>query len=94
MVELKPSPGQSTLPTPNSTKSFWHSEPSEKLIGHCTTPELPAQADVVVIGSGISGSMAARELVLEGGGLDVVMIEAREACWGATGRVGLFIFVF
>lgn len=42
---------------------------------------------MVVIGSGITGAFAARELVLKGGGLDVVMIEAREACWGATGRV-------
>lgn len=85
MVLLKAS--QSTLPTPNSTKSFWHSEPSEKLLGHRTTAELPTKADVVVIGSGITGSFAARELVLKGGGLDVVMVEAREACWGATGRV-------
>lgn len=57
-------------------------------MGHRTTAELPKTADVVVVGSGITGSFAARELVLRGGdGLDVVVVEAREACWGATGRV-------
>ncbi|KAK5992320.1 putative oxidoreductase OrdL-like protein [Cladobotryum mycophilum] len=78
--------GQAGLPTPQSTKSFWHSDPSHVLLGHRTTKDLPVTADVVVIGSGISGSFAARELVA--GGKAVVMLEAREACWGATGRNG------
>ncbi|KAF4464001.1 fad dependent oxidoreductase [Fusarium albosuccineum] len=69
-----------------STKSYWHREPSEKLLGHRTTAELPATADVVVVGSGITGAFAARELI--GGGKKVVLLEAREACWGATGRNG------
>jgi lysine/ornithine N-monooxygenase len=85
------SPGQATLPTPNSTKSFWHSEPSQTLLGHRTTSSLPKQADVVIIGSGISGASAAYHLNQDAYGkeLDIVMLEAREACWGATGRVGL-----
>lgn len=84
-------PGQSTLPTPNSTASFWHLEPSEILLGHRTTPELPTVADVVVIGSGISGASAAHFLSEDavGRSLNVVMLEAREACWGATGRVSI-----
>ncbi|KAJ3564493.1 hypothetical protein NPX13_g7821 [Xylaria arbuscula] len=73
------------LPTPNSTHSYWHRDPSKKLLGHRTTEDLPSTADVVVIGSGICGAFAARELVA--GGRSVVMLEAREACWGATGRV-------
>ncbi|CAM1500801.1 Fc.00g099630.m01.CDS01 [Cosmosporella sp. VM-42] len=77
---------QSNLPTPESTKSYWHQQPSEKLLGHRSTPDLPATADVVVVGSGITGAFAARELV--NGGRSVVMLEAREACWGATGRNG------
>ncbi|KAI1113694.1 FAD dependent oxidoreductase [Nemania sp. NC0429] len=75
------------LPTPESTHSYWHREPSATLLGHRTTQDLPATADVVVVGSGISGAFAARELVA-GGRRRVVMLEAREACWGATGRNG------
>ena len=78
---------QAELPTPNSTHSYWHRDPSGKLLGHHTTKDLPPTADVVVIGSGITGAFAARELVA--GGRGVVMLEAREACWGATGRVSL-----
>lgn len=82
-------PGQSGLPCPNPTKSFWHSEPSKILLGHRTTAELPSKTDVVIIGSGISGVCAAHYLREDarGKGLNVVMLEAREACWGATGRV-------
>lgn len=76
---------QSDLPSQESTKSYWHQEPSKKLLGYRSTAELPPTADVVVVGSGITGSFAARELVK--GGRSVVMLEAREACWGATGRV-------
>jgi hypothetical protein len=85
------SSGNATLPTPNSTKSFWHSEPSTVLLGHRTTPSLPTRADVVIIGSGISGASAAFHLREEYHcqNLNVVMLEAREACWGATGRVSV-----
>lgn len=82
-------PGQSSLPTPISTKAFWHSEPSKILLGHRTTPLVPSEADIVIIGSGISGASAAHFLCQdeEGKKSSVVMLEAREACWGATGRV-------
>lgn len=82
--------GQASLPTANSTKSFWHSDPSKILLGHRTTASLPTETDVVIIGSGISGSSAAHFLRQDARGKDVriVMLEAREACWGATGRVG------
>ncbi|KAL6718735.1 hypothetical protein ACLMJK_002969 [Lecanora helva] len=79
-----------SLPTPNSTASFWHSEPSEFLHGHRTTTELPADADIVIVGSGITGASAARFLTEDerAEGLSIVMLDAREACWGATGRNG------
>ncbi|KAK8185199.1 FAD dependent oxidoreductase-like protein [Phyllosticta capitalensis] len=78
------------LPVPNSTKSFWHSEPNQFLLGHRTTEDLPAEADVVIIGSGITGTSAARFLAEDdrAKGRSVVLLEAREACWGATGRNG------
>lgn len=80
--------GQSGLPSPNPTESYWHKEPSQKLLGHRTTEDLPEAADIVIIGSGITGAFAARFLK-HGNAKDskVVMLEAREACWGATGRV-------
>ncbi|KAF2757723.1 FAD dependent oxidoreductase-like protein [Pseudovirgaria hyperparasitica] len=80
----------SGLPVPNPSSSFWHSEPNEFLIGHRTTPELPAHADVVIVGSGITGASVARYLNedVRMKGKTTVMLEAREACWGATGRNG------
>lgn len=82
-------PGQSSLPTPNPTQAFWHREFSEVLLDHRTTASVPAEADVVIVGSGIAGASAAHFLCQdeEGKKLSVVMLEARQACWGATGRV-------
>ncbi|XP_044717172.1 FAD dependent oxidoreductase domain-containing protein [Hirsutella rhossiliensis] len=78
--------GQAELPTTRSTPSYWHREPSRRLLGHRTTARVPAEADVVVVGSGITGAFAARRLAEAGRA--VLMLEAREACWGATGRNG------
>jgi hypothetical protein len=77
----------SALPTPESSKSFWHSEPDEFLLGYRSTPELPDNVDVVIVGSGITGANAARFLTESGKELSIAVIEAREVCWGATGRV-------
>ncbi|GME46321.1 FAD dependent oxidoreductase [Neofusicoccum parvum] len=78
------------LPVPNSSASFWHSEPNAFLLGHRTTPDLPAEADIVIVGSGITGTSAARFLAEDAraNGKSIVLLEAREACWGATGRNG------
>lgn len=82
---------RSSLPTPMSTNSFWHSEPNNFLIGHRTTADLPPEADVVIVGSGITGASAARFLAEDerARGKRLVLLEAREACWGATGRVSV-----
>ena len=79
-----------SLPTEQSTASFWHSEPSDFLWGHQTTSDLPETADIVIVGSGITGSSTARFLCEDARAkkLSIVMLEAREACWGATGRNG------
>ncbi|KAK6440540.1 hypothetical protein LTR95_003229 [Oleoguttula sp. CCFEE 5521] len=80
-------------PHETSSISFWHSEPSPLLLGHRSTRHLPEKVDVVVIGSGLTGTSATRHLLRPTGShsnakLDVLMLEAREACWGATGRNG------
>jgi hypothetical protein len=90
--------GCAPLPTPESTASYWHKEPSKILLNHRTTKDLPPVVDVVVVGSGIVGAFAAWRLLQDGQGgelsgarrnvQNVLMLEAREACWGATGRVG------
>ncbi|KAK3944955.1 FAD dependent oxidoreductase [Diplogelasinospora grovesii] len=83
------------LPSPadQATRSYWHKEPSERLLGHRTTADLPATADTVIVGSGITGAFAAHFLLnsskedAAAGGV-MMMLEAREVCWGATGRNG------
>lgn len=78
------------LPSQRASASFWHIEP--KLLGHRTTEHLPQQTDIVVIGSGISGASVAHHVLEESNGegsekkKNVLVLEAREVCWGATGR--------
>lgn len=80
-------PGQADLPSTKSTASYWHREPSAALLGQRTTSALPPTADIVVIGSGITGAFATKELLERQAGKTVLLLEAREICWGATGRV-------
>jgi len=83
---LNISPG---LPVNNPSRSFWMHPPSP-IAKHCS--ELPEYADFVVIGSGITGTSVVRRLLhgcKEAGAVEnvrVVMLEARDACSGATGR--------
>ncbi|OPB45576.1 hypothetical protein A0O28_0077860 [Trichoderma guizhouense] len=76
------------LPVDNPSQPYWLSEPSEILLGYRTTKDLPQTTDVLIIGSGITGAFAAHFLKQKAPNLNVVMLEAREACWGATGRNG------
>ncbi|TKA69808.1 hypothetical protein B0A49_05857 [Cryomyces minteri] len=87
---MSPKNGRATLPTPNPSFSFWHTEPSPLLLRHRSTRDLPPYADVVIVGSGITGAAAAYHLAHDerAKGMSVLMLEAREACWGATGRNG------
>ncbi|KAK6501917.1 hypothetical protein TWF481_009736 [Arthrobotrys musiformis] len=73
------------IPSEESTSSFWLKQPDEFLLGHRTTAELPTEADIVIIGSGIAGAQTARYLSEQDGGAwvkgrKIVMLEAREAC--------------
>jgi FAD dependent oxidoreductase len=79
-----------TLPRPNPTISSWQ-DPPDAIADLRSTPELPEAADVVIIGSGISGATIAFRLMntLQRPE-NVVMLEARQACSGATGRNGWY----
>ncbi|KAJ7328488.1 nucleotide-binding domain-containing protein [Mycena albidolilacea] len=76
------------LPGPNPSRSYW-SEPLSPLDARPKNPPLPEYADVVIIGSGITGTAVARTLLDSSEEpLRVVMLEARDVCSGATGRNG------
>lgn len=77
-------------PVPGSTESFWRTDLDE-LDSHRSTPDLPAETDVVIIGAGFSGASLAYYLYDDNPDPpSVVILEAREACSGATGRNGSF----
>jgi len=87
---LRQSPG---LPVPNPSSPYW-TDPHAPISRRNADPgvPLPEYADIVIIGSGITGTSFARALLDEKTGRDdekpmrVVMLEARDACSGATGR--------
>lgn len=76
------------FPVPNSTTPFWRTDLDE-LDNHRTTSELPPEADIVIIGAGYSGASIVHHLLeQQSKPLSIVILEAREACSGATGRNG------
>ncbi|KAF9693576.1 hypothetical protein EKO04_008244 [Ascochyta lentis] len=67
--------------------SYWLQQVRcDPLLDHRTTEDLPRDADTVIIGSGITGTLAAREHLRVFPNRSLVVIEAREFCSGATGR--------
>ncbi|KAK7056521.1 hypothetical protein VNI00_003077 [Paramarasmius palmivorus] len=76
-----PAPG---LPLPKPCLSIWQrTTRNNPLLNQGSSSPLPSKADVVIIGSGLSGTLTAFELSSR---KNVVILEAREACSGATGR--------
>jgi hypothetical protein len=76
------------LPRPNPTIPYWQ-DPPDPIADVRTTDELPSTADYVIVGSGISGAAIAKNLLESRPNASVVMLEARQACSGATGRNGM-----
>lgn len=94
------------LPPSTSLPSYWMDPPSS--IATIQPARLWESADVVVIGSGITGAAVARTLLDYTHGhsedekagedakrkkVNVVMLEARETCSGATGRYIDYYFI-
>ncbi|KAI4155130.1 MAG: hypothetical protein LQ340_001204 [Diploschistes diacapsis] len=75
------------LPKPNPTTSYWQDPPAD-IASHRSSHALPASASVVIIGSGITGSSLAYHLLSQSSASNIVLLEARTACSGATGRNG------
>ncbi|KAH7007025.1 FAD dependent oxidoreductase-domain-containing protein [Ilyonectria destructans] len=73
------------LPVSNSTKSFWLTEPAA--ISKLRSP-WPKHADIVIIGSGMTAASLAYTLYSKRPNLQIVIVEARDLCSGATGRNG------
>ena len=78
---------QASLPADNPTKSFWLYPPSvNKLANEGSTGLLTDDADICIIGSGITGVSAAYHLaklskdINQPEPLKVVIIEARDFC--------------
>ncbi|KAF2102864.1 FAD dependent oxidoreductase [Rhizodiscina lignyota] len=76
-----------TLPRQNPTVSYWH-DPLASIANLRSTEELPQHADYVIVGSGVSGVCIAWNILEREKGAKVVMLEARTAVGGATGRNG------
>lgn len=77
------------FPVPNPTKSYWQ-DPPHRIADLRSTPDLPTDQtfDYVIIGSGVSGAATAFKLLSRNPDLSVLMLEARTAASGASGRNG------
>lgn len=80
------------LPVPNPSQSYWLEDPPFPELVDIRSPALPDHADIVIIGSGITGAAVARSVLQEcehnGETRKIVVLEARTLCSGATGRNG------
>ncbi|KAJ4152971.1 hypothetical protein LMH87_009486 [Akanthomyces muscarius] len=78
------------LPVANSTAPYWlNNAPYPELNNVNDTSSVPPEADVVIIGSGITAVAAARTILeLSRTPSSVLVLEARDICSGATGRNG------
>lgn len=74
------------LPVPNPTTSYWMEDAPHP---HLDAPsDIQSYADVVIIGSGISGVAAAKTIFELSPTKSITVLEARGVCSGATGRNG------
>ena len=83
------------FPVPNPTISYWQ-DPPDEIAGYQSSSSLPQEVDTVIIGSGITGASIAYNLLTSDfyNGEKILMLEAREACSGATGRNGIYALSF
>ncbi|KAI0999429.1 hypothetical protein K3495_g8767 [Podosphaera aphanis] len=81
------------LPSKESTTPFWRTE-LHPLDSHQSTELLPKSCDILIIGGGYAGISTAYHLLCDPElsqktcASSIVLLEARQACSGATGRNG------
>ncbi|KAG9245645.1 FAD dependent oxidoreductase [Calycina marina] len=79
------------LPVSNPTTSYWQ-DPPDEIADYESSSSFPEKIDTLIIGCGITGVSVAYGLLtsnkLGGDTGKIVMLEARQACSGATGRNG------
>ncbi|GKZ21493.1 hypothetical protein AbraIFM66951_006676 [Aspergillus brasiliensis] len=73
---------------PSISQSYWIREHPIEFEEECARAPFPTEADVVIIGSGITGATVAYQIARSQPDLRVAMVEARGICTGATGRNG------
>lgn len=82
------SPG---IPLLNASMPYW-TFPKSLIAEYGADTQLPSDADIVIIGSGISGTAIAKTILEDSSHsssispIKLVMLEARDTCSGATGR--------
>ncbi|KAK2608048.1 hypothetical protein N8I77_006685 [Diaporthe amygdali] len=80
------------LPITNPSKSYWIEAAESPLRNFQSTPDLPKETDVVIVGSGYTGTTTAywlhKHTAKNGTTPRMLMLEARDVCGGATGRNG------
>ena len=76
------------LPAPHPTKPYWERRTNHSLSNHRSTPDLPTECDVLIIGMGYAGVSTAYNLVKTSPSTSIAFLEARSVCSGATGRKG------
>ena len=75
------------LPREGPTVSYWQ-DPPDEIADLRSTEEVPQEADIVIVGSGLSGATIAANLLSEQPDKKIVLLEARQASSGASGRNG------
>ncbi|KAF2716175.1 FAD dependent oxidoreductase [Polychaeton citri CBS 116435] len=80
------------FPVADAIPPYWRKQ-LRPIDAHRSTERLPTQSDIVIVGAGYVGASIARHLIEESVRCDrptpsILILEAREACSGATGRNG------
>lgn len=83
---------ENPVPVPDATKPYWRKE-LHPLDSHQSSETLPSEQDIVIIGAGFAGAALAYYLldgVEKSSRPTITVLEAREACSGATARNGRY----